>query len=120
MYFINLVLFNKTQSKKRLYQNTSEILDDDRRTVKTILEVEDQSELAIGNFKVHVTSCTTARSYENNAMSINPSYDDHAFNLKALFPLGSNSKRFTAVNKANQEIEDLSTLNVPEIDTFLL
>lgn len=97
--------------------------------VKIILEVEEQGEFAIRNFTAHAAPCTMARAFENAVVLINPSYDDHVFNLKDLFPASSNLKRIQAVNKENHEIspynngekiEDLSAVHVPGLNALFL
>lgn len=103
--------------------------------VKITLEVEEQGEFAIRNFIAHNAPCTMAREFENAVVLINPSYDEHRFDLKKLFPDVNELHRIKAVegdqtysrdNKESvaynngEKIDDLSVVTVPGLNAIFL
>jgi len=103
--------------------------------VKITLEVEEQGEFAIRNFTAHAASCAMAREFENAIVLINPSYDDHSFDLGKIFPDFSGFCRILAEESDNKgemavqavadynngkKINDLTEVKVPGLNALFL
>lgn len=103
--------------------------------VKIKLEVEEQGEFAIRNFTAHNAPCIMAREFENAVVLINPSYDEHNFDLKKIFPElnglrrikaderdQSGSRNYQKVLSYNNghKIDDLTAVKVPGLNALFL
>jgi hypothetical protein len=105
------------------------------KPLKITLEVEEQGEFAIRNFTAHAAPCTMAREFDNAVVLINPSYNEHRFDLEKLFPevkelhrinaveadqIYTRDKKKIAAYNNGEKIEDLSDVQVPSLNAVFL
>ncbi|MFC2116432.1 hypothetical protein ACFLTU_08140 [Bacteroidota bacterium] len=103
--------------------------------VRITLEIEEQGAFAIRNFTAHSAPCTMAREFENALVLINPSYDEHNFDLGKIFPDLKDLRRIKAGESAiarrkdyyeilkynnGEKIYDLSAVTVPGLNALFL